>query len=348
MKKICFRHCLAVFIVTLLLLLSFSSQVFAESKGWKHSGSRVRYYTGNEYVKNKVKKIGSYYYYFDRSGNRKTGWVKWNHNRYYFSPENARAYTGAKTIDEDLYLFRKNGTLITGPQKRIHTVGGSKYLIDSKAHAYKLGSGRISKKTLKRKGIDKCSRLMIVAHPDDETFWGADHLDRYNDYFVVCLTNAHNSIRNEEFQEALRTTGSRGIILSYPDISKHQKVVWDEKTRARIRKDIWTVVTWKKWKSIVTHNPEGEYGHIHHILTNELVTQVCEIRGVKRKLWYFGRFYSPKDLDTLSGSMEKISEASLEKKLSTLEEIYTSQRKAYLNLSHMAPYETWVKADNWR
>lgn len=36
-------------------------------------------------------------------------------------------------------------------------------------------------------GIDK---VMVVAHPDDETLWGGMHLLK-NKYLVICLTNAN-------------------------------------------------------------------------------------------------------------------------------------------------------------
>ena len=349
MKKTGVMHCSAM-IVVILLLLSFSSPVFAESKGWRQEGVNIRYYTGTDYVKNKVRKIGKHYYYFDRSGNRQTGWVKWNGHKYYFSPDTGIAYTGAETVNGKLYLFRDDGRLISGSQTKTHRIGDEKYVIDSRARAYEFKAGYITKSTLKKKGIDKCRRLMIVAHPDDESYWGSGHLQKYGGYFVVCLTNSYNPTRKQAFEKSLKLNGAKGIILPYPDLSNGEKVVWDEDTKARIRSDIWTVVTYKKWKNVATHNPDGEYGHIHHKLTSRLVTQVCDIYGIKNKLWYFGKYYSKAKLETKRASLKssRIAKSYLDKKNYLLSTVYGAQKVSVETLSHMAPYENWIKAASWK
>ena len=42
-------------------------------------------------------------------------------------------------------------------------------------------------KDLKKIDFSKYNKLMIVAHPDDETLWGGGHLID-GDYVVVCVT----------------------------------------------------------------------------------------------------------------------------------------------------------------
>lgn len=46
----------------------------ANKTGWIRTGKNYKYKVDDKYVKNEVKKIGKYYYYFDKKGNRKTGW----------------------------------------------------------------------------------------------------------------------------------------------------------------------------------------------------------------------------------------------------------------------------------
>lgn len=35
--------------------------------------------------------------------------------------------------------------------------------------------------------------------------------------------------------------------------------------------DIATVLNYKDWKQVATHNADGEYGHHHHQMTHQLV-----------------------------------------------------------------------------
>lgn len=75
-------------------------------------------------------------------------------------------------------------------------------------------------KCLHQKEIDQIDyqsnqKLMIVAHPDDETIWGGSHLLKGH-YIVVCLTNGDNPIRKKEFMKVMKETHNQGLILDYP------------------------------------------------------------------------------------------------------------------------------------
>lgn len=84
----------------------------AGKTGWVRKGTTYKYKVNNTYVKNEVKKIKKYYYYFDKKGVRKTGWVKYKKDRYYFDRKTARAYTGKKAVNNKLYIFGKDGRLV--------------------------------------------------------------------------------------------------------------------------------------------------------------------------------------------------------------------------------------------
>ena len=51
------------------------------------------------------------------------------------------------------------------------------------------------------------------------------------------------------------------------------------------------ILGYKKWNKIVTHNPEGEYGHIHHKMTNQIVTKECKKKDLTKNLYYFAHYY---------------------------------------------------------
>ena len=202
-----------------------------------------------------------------------------------------------------------------------------------------LAANQITNNVLKQMDLDGVNRVMIVAHPDDETLWGGMHLLK-NRYLVVCLTNAntgkYGKIRANEFEEAMKKTGSTGIILNYPDLNKHnQRDRWEQYSR-QIEKDLMTVLTYKNWDEVATHNPQGEYGHIQHKMTSRLTTKAFKKAKLKRaKLKYFGKYHGKK----YRGST-KWSKSYIRKKREVMK-VYKSQRSIH-TFGHMAPYENWT------
>ena len=111
------------------------------------------------------------------------------------------------------------------------------------------------------------NKLMIVAHPDDESLFGGATLLE-GGWKVVCITNGDNSVRREEFEKVMSVTNSDFEIWSYYD---KYEIPLDEST---LKNDIHNLIKIQSWDKIVTHNQEGEYGHPHHIQLNKIV---CEI-----------------------------------------------------------------------
>lgn len=186
--------------------------------------------------------------------------------------------------------------------------------------------------------------LMIVAHPDDETIWGGSHLLNGN-YVVVCITNGNNKTRRREFESVIKQTGSIGIMLTYPDKTLGKRDNWNS-CKTEIEKDVAAILKMNDWQTIVTHNPEGEYGHIHHQMTSELTTTAVSDREQLDRLYYFGKYVKAKNMD--SGKYKKyltnaISGQKLDRKMA-LTTLYGSQKKVMDHLGHMLPYENWTPA----
>ena len=149
-------------------------------------------------------------------------------------------------------------------------------------------SGHVTTRELDSLQLEDCTKLMVVAHPDDETLWGGAHL-LDGKYFVVCLTDGYNKVRRQEFLNAIKESGNKGLILRYPDKVHGERSNWvgDKKD---IIKDLDTILTYKHWNMVATHNPEGEYGHIHHQMTSQLVTQEYYRNYQINNLYYFGKY----------------------------------------------------------
>lgn len=109
-------------------------------------------------------------------------------------------------------------------------------------------------------------KLMIVAHPDDESLFGGGRLLK-SKWKVVCITNGNNPIRRNEFEQVMRITNSDYEIWNYPDkrkpFSENSLII-----------DIKRVI--EGFDEILTHGELGEYGHIHHIQLHKLLKQIVK------------------------------------------------------------------------
>ncbi|MFT3951140.1 MAG: PIG-L family deacetylase [Oscillospiraceae bacterium] len=194
--------------------------------------------------------------------------------------------------------------------------------------------------TLDLTGIDN---LMIVAHPDDDIIWGGAHLME-GSYLVVCVTGGTSEVRAKEFLKAMDRTGDKAVMLGFPDKVLGKRSNW-KNCSDDIEKDLTEIMALKHWNMIVTHNPDGEYGHNQHILTDQLVTkaynQVC---ADEDNLWYFGKYYSPAaEKDYAATNPPRITDAELVEKTDIIEDIYTSQGFVMDKFGQMLPFENWTK-----
>lgn len=212
------------------------------------------------------------------------------------------------------------------------------------------GKGFVSKAMLSNLDIDDCTNLMIVAHPDDETIWGGAHLME-GKWFVVCMTNQFFTLRKNEYRNVLNSLGVKGIILDYPDLykgldGKWRIDQWKYNIQDALANDINTIINYKNWDQIVTHNPAGEYGHIHHKYVNTAVKNSCSTNTKTfQKLWYFGTFYKKGMIPT---GLPQISPEALSRKTELLK-LYTRELPSIKNnWEQMVPYENWTKAAEYK
>ena len=436
-------------IICVLFAMSALSVQAAGKTGWVRKGTTYKYKVNNTYVKDEVKKIKKYYYYFDKKGVRKIGWVKYKKDRYYFDRKTARAYTGKKAVNNKLYIFgkdgrlvkkkglykygktqvyiNKNGSLATGLVKikgkwywfenngvlsrksGIHkwknntyylnkgrfvtgwaTVGSNKYYfgadgkmvtnkyIQTSGQTYYVDAsgrmkkncwyngqyfnnkgqleknatkydsetteGQVTKEMLDELPLSNCTKLMVVAHPDDETLWGGAHLTE-GGWFVVCLTNGYNEVRKNEFYEVIKESGNVGLILKYPDLVGGKRSDWAT-SKPQIAKDLDLLMKYKHWGMVATHNPDGEYGHIHHKMTSRLMTESYYKNCWGNNLYYFERYYSARRLQSVEASLRKVPQSSVDKKVELLK-IYKSQSHVVDEHIHLASYEDWIRASEW-
>jgi glycosyltransferase involved in cell wall biosynthesis/LmbE family N-acetylglucosaminyl deacetylase len=122
-------------------------------------------------------------------------------------------------------------------------------------------------------------KLMVVAHPDDESLFGGQELLRDPGWTVICLTNGDHAHRRNQFFTALERVGACGEIWAYPDMPGRSKL--PDEARAdwavhisEITERLLELATQYSFAKIVTHNQLGEYGHEHHKMAHEIVTRI--------------------------------------------------------------------------
>jgi len=196
----------------------------------------------------------------------------------------------------------------------------------------------IEKADLDKLNLEGYNKLMIVAHPDDESLWGGAHLLR-DDYLVVCLTNKSNEVRNKEFSKAMEYSKDKYIMLDYPDKIYNKRSNWDENIEKEIVKDVKTLLEYKNWDLVVTHNKNGEYGHQHHKSTHKFVTKALEEENQLDKVKYFGQVYYNKVIAEHLDELTPIGDETLVQRKDEMCHIYKSQACVDASFSKNIPYE---------
>ena len=104
------------------------------------------------------------------------------------------------------------------------------------------------------------NKLVITAHPDDETIFAGKLLSEDNSCKVVCVTNGEDEIRKSEFESVMKQVKVEHEIWNFHD---EWKVDLDQDG---IRKKLHTLLREKEWDMVLTHNEVGDngYRHPHH------------------------------------------------------------------------------------
>ena len=185
----------------------------------------------------------------------------------------------------------------------------------------------------------KYKNLMVVAHPDDDLLFGGTELMK-DDYVVVCVTCGTSKTRLKEFKRMMNYFEDEYITLGYPDLVEGKKSEWIDEYDL-ITRDIKNIINLKEWDKIVTHNPDGEYGHIHHKMTNRIVTGLT---NDKSKLYYFNKTYSTKYYKENNIS-KTLDDKMCNKKRELFDKYYKSQ--VGLKVRHLSDYEKVTSYDEW-
>ena len=131
--------------------------------------------------------------------------------------------------------------------------------------------------------MSKLNKLMVVAHPDDETlFGGGELLKHMGEYKVICLDYGNHTVRHKEFISAMEKLGVEK--WEHLDGTPYKSSV--SYNESILIPKLQRVLDEQNWERVVTHNQGGEYGHYRHIGTHNVMARLCP-----DKLWVFDTCY---------------------------------------------------------
>jgi hypothetical protein len=143
----------------------------------------------------------------------------------------------------------------------------------------------------------------IHAHFDDEILWSLPALYLAKDA-VQCVLPFHAQHRvvleamPEWFQLRFRSAGGETTDTDFTTIFADPTVRLDYLQREQLRTRIYKWVRETQAQNIVTHNPWGEYGHVHHRIVSEEVQAACIAYG---KSCWFNSVYIPEEAGPIPG-----------------------------------------------
>lgn len=140
-----------------------------------------------------------------------------------------------------------------------------------------------SDKTFIWKGVSlppKPSKLLIVAHPDDEAIFFGDWLmENRGTAKVVCLTSSmdfdwhsHDKSRTrfKEFKDSLREAG----VNYFECLGMENPTLNNLEYKDDYKNILKRIKLETEWQQVVTHSQYGDYGHMQHIETHDIVKEV--------------------------------------------------------------------------
>lgn len=139
-------------------------------------------------------------------------------------------------------------------------------------------------------------KLMIVAHPDDETIFGGAQLLLEQGWLVLCVTNGNNKVRRREFKKVMGLVKAEFEIWEYAD-------KWNgDFDRGKLKSDLAEVLAQAPVEKVVTHSLIGEYGHNQHKVLSRLVHEL-----VDQQLYVFSFSKEPLEEELLSRKQQLIA-----------------------------------------
>lgn len=180
---------------------------------------------------------------------------------------------------------------------------------------------------------EKAHRLLVVAHPDDETIFFGGLVQKKRDlpWHLICVTDGNADgrgfERKEELKEATKILGIKSL--------EHWNYIDKFPDRLPVEEITKKLCSLPSPKEIYTHGPLGEYGHPHH-------QDVCLAthRAFPQK-----KIYSPA-WNVIPSEVIQLTAKQFAKKTYAFAEIYRKETSQFLNILPNSAVETFKRFTN--
>jgi LmbE family N-acetylglucosaminyl deacetylase len=139
-------------------------------------------------------------------------------------------------------------------------------------------------------------KIIICAHPDDEMLFSGQLLVEDNMWKIICVTsyewNGCQQKNLNDFKRIMKELNINYEIWDYidygfnPEYEKRNTFEHYNKNNT-IENQLEELLTQQYYTQIVTHNPNGEYGHPQHIALSYIVFNICKKHSLLDKLYNF-------------------------------------------------------------
>jgi LmbE family N-acetylglucosaminyl deacetylase len=136
-----------------------------------------------------------------------------------------------------------------------------------KQHSEKLGYSDFVVRS--RDPLPGAAKIMIVAHPDDESLFGGETLTSSEGWLVICVTNASNETRRAEFIKAMGLARADYLMLDHADHFTSGNF------DPALASTLTLVLSANPCAMVVTHGEAGEYGHKQHRALHQIVRRLA-------------------------------------------------------------------------
>jgi LmbE family N-acetylglucosaminyl deacetylase len=141
-------------------------------------------------------------------------------------------------------------------------------------------------KVLEEMKYNNTDKLLIVAHADDEVIWAGEKLlKEKGQWDILCIVepDRESKFRIPIFLERVSSylEANTEMLRQFEDPGFHGLLP------PEIIYPIFEKIRSKKWTQILTHNENGEYGHIHHRQVHAAVVKCLHELELMDGLWVF-------------------------------------------------------------
>jgi len=149
-----------------------------------------------------------------------------------------------------------------------------------------------NKKIIQKSQKYKPTKLLVVAHPDDEIFWGYNYIkDNPQNWKIICLTGYNDNDGVNGFINVMNSIG----IKNY-EIWNHNSDIYATKVHKNCIQCITNDINKYNYKMILTHNFYGEYGNLQHMNIHREMNKLKNKYGYPIKFFTMDKFNFSKNI----------------------------------------------------